>query len=102
MDAERWAKIDRLLDEAIDRLPEDRAVFLADACAGDEELQREVESLLDAHAKSASFLSTLALDVAARRLAGEKQASLIGKQLGSYQVIAVLGIGGMGEVYLAR
>jgi eukaryotic-like serine/threonine-protein kinase len=102
MDAERWAKIDRLLDEAMDRLPEDRAVFLADACAGDQELQREVQSLLDAHAKSASFLSTLALDMAARRLAGEKQISLIGKQLGSYQVIAVLGIGGMGEVYLAR
>jgi eukaryotic-like serine/threonine-protein kinase len=102
MDPERWAKIDRLFDEAIDRSPESRADFLADACAGDEELRREVQSLLDAHSNSASFLSTLALDMAARQLAGETRTSLIGKQLGSYQVIAVLGIGGMGEVYLAR
>ncbi len=102
MDAERWAKIDNLLDQTMERPPETRADFLATACAGDDELRREVESLLDAHAGSASFLSTLALDLAARQLAGEKQASLVGKQLGTYQVIAVLGIGGMGEVYLAR
>jgi eukaryotic-like serine/threonine-protein kinase len=102
MDAERWAKIDRLFDEAMECSPETRADFLANACAGDEELYHEVQSLLEAHSNSASFLSTLALDMAARQLAGTKQASLIGKQLGSYQVIAVLGIGGMGEVYLAR
>jgi len=102
MDAERWAKIDRLFDEAMECSPETRADFLANACAGDEELYHEVQSLLEAHSNSASFLSTLALDMAARQLAGAKQASLIGKQLGSYQVIAVLGIGGMGEVYLAR
>jgi eukaryotic-like serine/threonine-protein kinase len=102
MDAERWAKIDRLFDEAMECSPETRADFLANACAGDEELHHEVQSLLEAHSNSASFLSTLALDMAARQLAGAKQASLIGKQLGSYQVIAVLGIGGMGEVYLAR
>jgi eukaryotic-like serine/threonine-protein kinase len=102
MDAERWAKIDRLLDEAMERSPESRADYLVVACAGDEELRREVESLLDAHSDSASFLSTLALEVAAQRLAGEHQVSLIGKQLGTYQVISVLGIGGMGEVYLAR
>src|SRR5262245_33304302 len=98
MKAERWAKIDSLFDQAMECPPEARADFLATACAGDDELRREVESLLDAHADSESFLSTLALDMAARQLAGEKQASLVGKQLGSYQVISVLGIGGMGEV----
>jgi Tol biopolymer transport system component/predicted Ser/Thr protein kinase len=102
MDAERWGKIDRLFDEAIERSPETRADFLIHACEGDEELRREVQSLLDAHANSASFLSTLALDVVARQIVSEKQPSLIGKQLGAYQVIEVLGIGGMGEVYLAR
>ncbi len=102
MDAERWAKIDRLFDEAMEQAPESRADFLAVACAGDDELRREVESLLDAHSQTASFLSSLALDVAARQLASEGQTSLIGKQLGAYQIISVLGFGGMGEVYLAR
>ncbi|HEY7547155.1 MAG TPA: LpqB family beta-propeller domain-containing protein, partial [Blastocatellia bacterium] len=102
MDAERWAKIDWLLDEAMDRDPQSRAAFLEEACAGDEELLREVESLLEAHAQSAPFLSTPALNVAARNLAGERQVSLVGKQFGAYQVISVLGAGGMGEVYLAR
>jgi Tol biopolymer transport system component/predicted Ser/Thr protein kinase len=102
MDAERWAKIDRLLDEAIDRDPQSRAAFLDQACAGDEELRREVESLLEAQAHSEPFLSTPALDVAARHLAGEKHISLVGKQFGSYQVIEAIGAGGMGEVYLAR
>ncbi len=102
MDAERWVKIDHLLDQAMERPPERRADFLAEACAGDDELRREVESLLEAHSHSESFLSTPALDLAARFLASERQASMVGKRLGAYQVISVLGVGGMGEVYLAR
>ncbi|MCI0487849.1 MAG: protein kinase [Blastocatellia bacterium] len=102
MDAERWAKIDRLLDEAMDRDPRSRTTFLDEACAGDEELRREVESLLEAHSQSEPFLSTPALDVVARHLAGEKNISLVGKQFGAYQVLSAIGAGGMGEVYLAR
>src|SRR5262245_18822875 len=102
MDAERWAKIDRLLDQALERPPERRSAFLSDACEGDDELRREVESLLKAHSHPESFLGAPALDVVARRLAGDRQASLVGKRIGAYQVISVLGVGGMGEVYLAR
>jgi len=100
MDAERWAKIDRLLDQAMEHPPERRAEFLSAVCADDDELRREVESLLDAD--PVSFLSTKALDLAARHLVNEEQVSLIGKQFGAYQIISVLGFGGMGEVYLAR
>ena len=102
MDAERWAKIDRLLDEAIERDPQARTAFLAEACGGDEDMRREVESLLEAEAHSEPFLSTPAFDVAARNLADERQVSLVGKRFGAYQIISVLGAGGMGEVYLAR
>ena len=102
MDAERWARIDRLLDDAMDRDKQSRAAFLDEACRGDEELRRDVESLLEAHSRSQPFLSTPALDVAARQLAGETHLSLVGKQFGSYQVLSMLGAGGMGEVYLAR
>ena len=102
MDAERWAKIDRILDGAMDRDQRSRAAFLDEACLGDEALRHEVESLLSAHSRSEPFLSAPALEVAARHLAGEKHISLVGKQFGSYQLLSALGAGGMGEVYLAR
>src|SRR5215510_2677342 len=102
MDAKQWAKIDRLVDQALERPPESRAVFLGDACAGDLELRREVESLLEAHSHPQSFLGTPAIDVVARGLAGERRESVVGKRLGAYEVLSILGVGGMGEVYLAR
>src|SRR5262249_56664109 len=68
----------------------------------DDELRREVESLLQAHSHPESFLGTPAIDVVARGLAGERRESVIGKRLGAYEVMSVLGVGGMGEVYLAR
>ncbi len=103
MKAERWAQIDRLLDEALLRAPGERAAFLAEACAGDEALQQEVASLLVAHDKAeARFLNAPALEVAAQNLAAEPDRSLVGKTLGPYSVLSVLGVGGMGEVYLAR
>ena len=102
MEAERWTKIDRLLDRAMERPPEMRADFLAIACEGDEDLRREVESLLKTQWASEPFLSLPALDLAARCLARDREASLVGRRLGPYQVISVLGVGGMGEVYLAH
>jgi eukaryotic-like serine/threonine-protein kinase len=102
MEAERWVRIDRLLDQAMERPREMRSDFLTVACEGDDDLRREVESLLKTPWASESFLSTPALEIAARRLAREREESLVGKSLGAYQVISVLGVGGMGEVYLAQ
>ena len=48
MQAKRWQEIDRLFDAVLEREPAERASFLADSCAGDDELRREVESLLAA------------------------------------------------------
>jgi serine/threonine-protein kinase len=57
---EQWATIERLYHEALARGVHERVAFLADACAGDDALRREVESLL-AHDGGAAFLSTPAL-----------------------------------------
>ena len=57
---ERWAQVERLYHEALTRDPHEREAFLADACAGDDALRREVESLL-AHDGGAAFLSTPAV-----------------------------------------
>ena len=103
MTPDRWARIDQLLDEAMELPLADRSTFLDSACAGDEELRQEVASLLAAHEQAeAKFLKAPALEIAAQQLAANKDRSLVGKVLGAYSVISVLGVGGMGEVYLAR
>ena len=57
---ERWARVERLYHEALARGVHEREAFLADTCADDDALRREIESLL-AHDGGAAFLSTPAV-----------------------------------------
>jgi hypothetical protein len=66
---ERWQQIEELYHAALEREPESRAAFLDEACAGDEEMRREVASLLGYDDKPASFIEAPVLEVAARELA---------------------------------
>ena len=59
--------------------------FLRQACAGDEELRREVESLLSYETETAMFLDRPALEVAARALAVDRRNGMIGRTLGHYR-----------------
>jgi serine/threonine-protein kinase len=102
MPAERSERIEQLYHAARERDPDQRAAFLQQACAGDEALLREVESLLGEDDGVESFLETPALEFV-RKMSGEDAGqSMIGRQLGSYHVLSLLGEGGMGEVYCAR
>ncbi len=98
----RWQEVDKLLEAALEREPSQRPAFLDEACAGDEELRREVESLLAAHEGAGSFIEAPALEVAARATGTERARLVAGQQLGSYKILSPLGAGGMGEVYKAR
>jgi eukaryotic-like serine/threonine-protein kinase len=98
----RWQQVEKICQSALELEESRRAAFLKEACAGDEELRREVESLLRFDRHGDRFIEEPALEVAAKMIAEEKPESLVGQQLGSYQILSLLGTGGMGVVYKAR
>jgi serine/threonine protein kinase/Tol biopolymer transport system component len=100
MDRERWQQIDLIFETALARPADERAQFLDEACAGDAELRAQVESLI-AHEQAEGFLEGPAFHDAARVLAEDARHLLVGQSISSYQILSRLGVGGMGEVYLA-
>src|SRR5262245_26737526 len=106
MDAIRWGQIKEVYDRALDLHGEERESFLAEACGDDDDLRREVESLLAAHEDAGTFLQSPAVEVAARETITDELTSpsphLIGRELANHKIISLLGRGGMGEVYLAE
>jgi len=101
MTPERWQQIDQLFHLALERDAEQRDAFLRHACKDDESLRREVVSLLGSHEDADSFIRTPAIDIAAELLAVRKTQLTRGQYVGHYEVVSLLGEGGMGEVYLA-
>jgi eukaryotic-like serine/threonine-protein kinase len=102
MDPERWEQIKKVLESLLAREPGDRPAFLEQTCDGDEELRREVESLLEAHAEVGGFIDAPAVEVAAQMMAEDQTPLIVGASLGPYKILDRLGAGGMGEVYLAQ
>ncbi len=101
MTPERWRKIEEVYHAAVGVSGDERAAYLKEACADDSDLRREVESLL-AQAKTAdSFLESPAFEATAKTFHAPQGQSFIGRQMGPYQVISLIGAGGMGEVYEA-
>jgi serine/threonine-protein kinase len=99
---DRWHLIDDIYNAALDRDASDREAFLAESCGADEALREEVRSLLGFEREAAQFLERPAIAEAARALARNARPPLTGRRIGEYDVLALIGAGGMGEVYRAR
>lgn len=98
VDAEHWREVDRVFAAALDHPPAERAAFLDAACAGDPALRREVEGLLAADERGATFLERPPRELLELALDEREEQG----RLGPYRLLRRIGVGGMGTVYLAR
>src|SRR5256884_9812597 len=102
MKAERWKQVNDLFQSAVERAPGERAAFLHEACHGDEGLRREVDSLLTSYERAENFIELPAFEVAPELVTNDRADALVGNVFGHYRIESLIGVGGMGDVYLAR
>ena len=92
MTSERWRQIELVYHAALEREPQARAEYVAEACGGDEDLRKEVGSLLAKDPSSPGLVFNRA----------PAPTLVMGAQLGPYVIESQLGAGGMAEVWKAR
>jgi serine/threonine protein kinase/tetratricopeptide (TPR) repeat protein/TolB-like protein len=95
---EKWEQIKEIFTLALEKSPEDRIRFVEQACAGDEALRSEIESLLSNYEGDQCFLE----ESPASELSSARTQRMAGRRIGAYRIISRCGQGGMAEVYLAE
>ena len=105
MTPERWRQVEEIFQAALDLGPQERARYVSDACADDQGLKHDVETLLSQHESAGELLEDpLYGDTqlsALEAFAYEDEDPLIGRRLGAYRIEREIGRGGMGAVYEA-
>ncbi|MBI3424940.1 MAG: PD40 domain-containing protein [Acidobacteria bacterium] len=99
MTTDHWQQLETLFQAALERPASARAAFVSQACAADPQLQQEVEKLLASFQAANSFLETPAADSFGLTATTPRAP---GQRVAHYEILSVLGTGGMGEVYLAH
>ena len=104
MTPERWQQINAVFTEVQRQAESDRQVFLDQTCAGDPALRAEVDELLahDGRAEADGFLAVpCPLRVQFEQPTAARNGSMTGRRVGPYEIVWLIGSGGMGNVYLA-
>ena len=101
MTDDNWLQVRKIFDDALHQKPEERQKFVAEACGNNKLLLAEVESLLKSLESSDSFMETPAVAKVADVIEAEQRRIESGVCFGHYEIIKQIGVGGMGEVYLA-
>src|SRR5437762_4178013 len=99
---EHWKEIEAVFEKALELSTNARTAFLEKSCDGDEELRREVESLLESHASAGSFIDERTLFISNEDLKDKEEGVPVGQLIGAYRTVREIGRGGMGAVYLAE
>ena len=101
MTPEQWKQVKELFQAALERPPEERPKFVVDASAGNENLFREVVSLLGFDARAGTFIESPATAVVPE-LFSLQPSRFVGRRIGPYRILKEIGHGGMGAVFLAE
>jgi serine/threonine protein kinase len=102
MSDDKWQKVREVFDSALRRPPVERRKIVRQACGNNKTLLAEVESLLSSLDSAEKFLETPAVAKVADTIEAETKQFEHGKCVGHYEIIAPIGAGGMGEIYLAK
>ena len=100
-DPKNWQRVKEVFEGALERDGVERDAFLDRECSGQPDLRSEVESLLRSYEVAGSFMESPAVAQAADSLAGNDQKLTPGQRVKHYEIVKLIGEGGMGEVYLA-
>ena len=102
MNPERWQQLKQLFEQALKHPPDERSQFLASACGEDDALRQEAEALLSSQVETDDFMEQGAVGEVADLMVRARKAFISGQRIEHYEIVRQIGVGGMGEVYLAK
>src|SRR6476620_7319675 len=102
MQPDDWQEVEEMFHAALALDADQRSTYLAGACSDKQWLLAEVTALLNAGESKSEFLEQPVMSLGLQVLGRNGVESMVGREVGSYKILAPLGQGGMGEVYLAE